>query len=98
MELLSYKICETFGQFPEYQNLEGLTATNLTKMDEEKKNLPLEGKVGDVLRNGDIIYLDLISNEIWIKTNITMSNVTNKNLKLNISLDIKVKRESSFKE
>ena len=98
MELLSYKICESFGQFPEYQNLEGLTATNLTKMEEEKKNLPSEGKVGDVLRNGDIIYLDLISNEIWIKTNIAMSNVTNKNIKLNISMDIKVKREMSFKE
>lgn len=98
MELLSYKICESFGQFPEYQNLDGLTATNLTKMDEEKKNLPLEGKVGDVLRNGDIIYLDLISNEIWIKTNITMSNVTNKNSKLNISMDIKVKREITFRD
>lgn len=98
MEQLSYKICESFGQFPEYQNLEGLTATNLTKMDEEKKNLPLEGKVGDFLRNGDIIYLDLISNEIWIKTNISISNVTNKNLKLNIVMDVKIKVESSFKE
>ena len=74
MELLSYKIRESFGQFPEYQNLEGLTATNLTKMDEEKKILPTEGKVGDFLGNGDIIYLDLISNEIWIKVTIVHKN------------------------
>ena len=98
MELLSYKICESYGQFPEYQNLEGLTATNLTKMDEEKKNLPIEGKVGDVLRNGDIIYLDLISNEIWIKTSMSMINITNKNSGYNISMDIKVKRHISFRE
>ena len=98
MEQLSYKICESFGQFPEYQNLEGLTATNLAKMDEEKKTLPLEGNVGDYLRNGDIIYLDLISNEIWIKTNISISNVINKASKLNISMDVKINVESSFKE
>ena len=41
MQLLSYKICEAFSQFPEYQNLEGLTAINLTKLEEDKK-LPLE--------------------------------------------------------
>ena len=98
MKLLSYKICESFGQFPEYQNLEGLDAINLQKMDEEKKILPTEGNVGDFLRNGDIIYLELISNEIWIKTNLTMSNVINKNAKLNITMDIKIKRESIFQE
>ena len=98
MDLLSYKIRDSFSQFPEYQNLEGLTATNLTKMDEEKKNLPTEGKVGDFLGNGDIIYLDLISNEIWIKVTITMSNVINKNLQLNVNMDIKVKNELTFRE
>ena len=98
MKLLSYKICESFGQFPEYQNLEGLNAINLKKMDEEKKILPTEGKVGDFVRNGDIIYLELVSNEIWIKTNISMGNLINKNLKLNLSMDVKVRRESTFKE
>ena len=98
MEFLSYKILESFGQYPEYQNLEGLTATNLTKMDEEKKNLTKEGKVGDVLRNGDIIYLDLISNEIWIKINYIMNNIINKNKKLNVSMDVKIKNDLSFKE
>ena len=67
-------------------------------MDEEKKILPTEGKVGDFVRNGDIIYLELVSNEIWIKTNISMGNLINKNLKLNLSMDVKVRRESTFKE
>ena len=97
MEYLSYKIRESFAQYPEYQDLEGLTAKNLTKMDEEK-NLPTEGKVGDFLRNGDIIYLDLVSNEVWIKINISMTNTINKNIKLNVSMDVKIKNECTFRE
>ena len=97
MELLSYKICESFGQFREYQDLDGLTATNLTKNEEENKTLPSEGKVGDVLRNGDIVHVDLLSNEVWIKTNISMINVINRNLKINVTMDVKVKTEMTFR-
>ena len=46
IEYLSLKICEGFSQYPEYQNLEGLRAINITKMNDEK-NLALEGKVED---------------------------------------------------
>ena len=87
MEYLSFKIRDSFSQFPEYQDLEGFTAKNLTKMDEEK-NLPTEGKVGDYLRNGDIIYLDLVSNEVWIKVNISMINIINKNIRLNVTMNV----------
>ena len=97
MEYLSFKIRDSFSQFPEYQELEGLTAKNLTKMDEEK-NLPTEGKVGDFLRNGDIIYFDLVSNEVWIKVNINMNDIMNKDIRLNVIMDVKVKNESSFRE
>ena len=97
MEYLSFKIRDSFSQFPEYQDLEGFTAKNLTKMDEEK-NLPTEGKVGDFLRNGDIIYLDLVSNEVWIKVNIGMINIMNKNIRLNVTMDVKIKNECNFRE
>ena len=96
IEYLSMKICEKFSQFPEYQNLNGLRAINLTKLNDEK-NLPNEGKVEDVLRNGDIIYLDLISNDIWIKVIINMFNVINKNSKLIVSMDVKIRNELTFK-
>ena len=33
MEYLSFKIRDSFSQFPEYQDLEGFTAKNLTKME-----------------------------------------------------------------
>ena len=81
----------------EYKDLEGLTAKNLTKNEVENKILPSEGKVGDVLRNGDIVYIDLYSNEVWIKTNISLINIINGNSKINVSMDVKVKREMTFK-
>ena len=91
------KICENFSQFPEYQNLEGLRAINLTKINDEK-NLPPEEKVENVLRNGDIIYLDLISNEIWIKVIFNMTSVINKNSKLIVSMEVKIKNEITFRQ
>lgn len=97
IEYLSMKICENFSQFPEYQNLEGLRAINLTKINDEK-NLPAEEKVENVLRNGDIIYLDLISNEIWIKVIFNMTSVINKNSKLIVSMDVKIKNEITFRQ
>jgi hypothetical protein len=97
IEYLSLKICESFSQYPEYQGLEGLRAINLTKMNDEK-SLPQEGKVEDLLRNGDIIYLDLVSNEIWIKVVMNMTSVINKHFKLIISMDVKIKNETSFKQ
>ena len=97
IEYLSIKICENFSQFPEYKNLEGLRAINLTKLNDEK-NLPPEEKVENVLRNGDIIYLNLISNEIWIKVIFNMTNIIDKNSKLIVSMDVKIKNEITFRQ
>ena len=97
IEYLSIKICENFSQFPEYQNLEGLRAINLTKLNDEK-NLPPEEKVENVLRNGDIIYLDLVSNEIWIKVIFNMTSVFNKHSKLIVTMDVKIKNETTFRQ
>ena len=94
IKLLSFEICESFNKLPEYKDLEGLTV-NLSKIDEEK-NLPSEGKVIDFLKNGDIVYVNLDSDEIWINVNIKMTNMINKIT--NISMDIKIKNESSFGE
>lgn len=97
IELLSIKKCENFSKYPEYQNLEGLRTINLTTINNEV-NLPSEGKVEDCLRNGDIIYLDLISNEIWIKSVISMTNAINENSKLTVNMDIKIKNETAFRQ
>ena len=97
IEYLSLKICESFSHYPQYQGLEGLRALNLKKMNDEK-SLALEGKVEDLLRNGDIIYLDLVSNEIWIKVVMNMTSVINKHFKLIVSMDVKIKNETTFRQ
>ena len=94
IKFLSSEICESFSKLPEYQDLEGLNVI-LSKIDEEK-NLPSEAKVIDFLKNGDIVYVNLDSNEIWTSVNIKMTNMINKIV--NVSMDIKIKNESSFRE
>ena len=97
LENLPSKICETLLNLTEFKNLEGLTALNLNKMGEDKP-LSTEGKVEDVLRNGDIIYFDLISNEIWIKVNISLINILNKNIRTIVIINVKIKNDLSFRE
>ena len=97
LENLPSKICETLINLTEYKNLEGLTAKNLKKRDEDKP-LSIEGTVGDVLRNGDIIYFDLVSNEIWIKVNISIINILNKNKRTIVTINVKIKNDLSFRE
>ena len=97
LENLPSKICETLINLTEYKNLEGLTAKNLNKMGEDKP-LSTEGKVEDVLRNGDIIYFDLVSNEIWIKVNISIINIFNKNIRTIVTINVKIKNDLSFRE
>lgn len=97
LENLPSKICETLINLAEYNNLEGLTAKNLKKRDEDKP-LSIEGTVGDVLRNGDIIYFDLVSNEIWIKANISLINIMKKNIRTIDTINVKIKNDLSFRE
>ena len=97
LENLPSKICETLINLTEYKNLEGLTAQNLNKMGEDKP-LSTEGKVEDVLRNGDIIYFDLVSNEIWIKVNVNLINILNKNIRTIVTINAKIKNDLSFRE
>lgn len=72
--------------------MQGLRAINLTKLNDEKNWQP-EEKVEKVLRNGDIMYLDLVSNDNWIKETINMINVINKSSKIIVTMDVKIKNE-----
>ena len=69
IDYLCVKIVEYFEIFPEFKNLSGLKAQNLTKkINNTNKQLPNEGIVENYIKNGDIIYCDLISYETWIST------------------------------
>ena len=73
--------------FPEYSNLEGLKAINITKKTEKGLiNIPESGEIKEFLENGSILYCDLKTDEFWIKTSLNMIFVTSIILYLSFSL------------
>lgn len=100
MDFLSIKIAESFDQFPEYHNLTGLKAINLTKKSDKQNDilLPTTGALKDCVINGDVIYCDLITNEYWVKVTITISEGISPSVKLTLSIDLKTTLNSQFKK
>ena len=102
LEFLSLKIAEAFDSFPEYRNLDGLKAVNLSKQSDKSKNIPLpmNAQLQDCIINGDVIYCDLKTNEYWIHTIITISVVGKQHLikTLHVSMDFKVRVDCTFKK
>lgn len=100
MDFLSIKITESFDQFAEFANLEGLKAINLTKKGEKQADilLPTTGTIKDCITNGDIIYCDLITNEYWVKATITISEGINASIKFMLSIDLKTRLNAQFKK
>ena len=101
LEFLSLKIAEAFDSFPEYRNLDGLKAVNLSKQNDKSKNIPLpmNAQLQDCILNGDVIYCDLKTNEYWIHTVITINIGKQQLIKtLHVSMDFKVRVDCLFKK
>jgi hypothetical protein len=81
-------------KFPEYANLEGLKACNLTKRT-EKGNIKISNseEIKDEINHDDTLYFDLMTEEYWINTTIKMHS---SNCMLTIALDIKFRTETFF--
>jgi hypothetical protein len=96
IDYLCMKIAEQMEKFPEYTNLEGLKATNLTKKGEKGiLKIPSSGDIREHLNDGDIIYCDLTTRECWVKTTIRMNSLYSR---LTINLDLKFKLTTFFKK
>ena len=101
LEFLSLKIAEAFDSFPEYRNLDGLKAFNLSKQSDKSKNIPLpmNAQLQDCIINGDVIYCDLKTNEYWIHTIITIKIDNQQLIKaIHVSMDFKVRVDCAFKK
>lgn len=102
LDFLSLKIAEAFDSFPEYRNLDGLKAINLSKQNDKSKNIPLptNAQLQDCIINGDVIYCDLKTNEYWIHTIITITIDGKQHLikTLHVSMDFKVRLDCTFKK
>ena len=99
LEYLQIKMAETFEQFPEYKNLDGLKAINIykTKIDETKLILPVSSNsdVNQYITNGDFVYCDLISEEYWLQCYVHMKT-KHDNLYYAFKYQMKVKKKMPF--
>ena len=68
-EELYQQIQENFKSMSEFKTISNLKITNFTKtIGGVKLKLPLTGPIGQNLKSGDILYCDILSEEIWMKT------------------------------
>lgn len=96
IEYLCVKIAEQMEKFQEFENLEGLKAVNLSKRTEKGIiKIPINGDINEYIKDGDIIYCDLNTEEYWVKTTIKMNSV---NSNLLINLDIKFRLDTIIKK
>ena len=99
LEYLQIKMAETFEQFPEYKNLDGLKAINIykTKIDQTKIVLPVASNsdVNQYITNGDFVYCDLISDEYWLQCYVHMKT-KHDNLYNAFKFQMKVKKKMPF--
>jgi hypothetical protein len=96
LQYLSKRIGEAFEKFHEFENLDDLRAINLSKTNEKCQliSIPSEGIIKDYISEGDIIYFDLTSNDLWLNSQIKInwgiqSLVINLKMKLYMEISIK---------
>ena len=93
---LSSLIVESFKSASEFKNISGLRVENLYKIqNEDRIFLPNKGYISDYLKSGDIIYCDITSEELWIKTYFKIIAYKFKKI---IKLEYKIKKKMKFKQ
>ena len=93
---LSSIIIESFKSTSEFKNISGLRVENLYKIQNDNRIiLPTKGYISEYLKSGDIIYCDITSEEIWIKT---YFKIIAYNFRKIIKLEYKLKKKMKFKQ
>ena len=93
---LNEKIAERFKLTQDFKRIEGLKIENLSKIQNESRILlPTEGFINEYIKSGDIIYCDIISEELWIKT---YFKIMTYNFKKIVKLEFKFKKKMKFRK
>ena len=92
LQYLSKRIGEAFEKFHEFENLDDLRAINLSKVSEKGQLIPIpsQGMIKDFISEGDVIYCDLSSNDLWMNSQI---QITWGIQSLLINFDMKFRKE-----
>ena len=92
---LNSQIKESFKLISEFKNVAGLRIENLYKVQNESRiNLPENGCINALLKSGDIIYCDIISDEFWMKT---YFKIISYNYRKIIKLEYKIQKKMKSK-
>ena len=80
----------------EFKTISKLTIKNYSKLiDEDKVKLPLKGPIDKILESGDIIYCDILSEEIWMKSYFKLEM---KSFRKVFQIEYKIQKRYNFKQ
>lgn len=98
VDYIRMKIIEHLDNLPEFNNLRGLKPVNLLIQSNEKSEkiaIDSNSEISNLLKDGSIVYCDLITSEFWIAMKILVSTTMNK---ISIKFDMKVPSCLTFRE
>ena len=94
-EQLYEQIEENFKSISEFKTISNIEIKNFSKIiGEDKIKLPLTGPIDNYLNSGDIIFCDILSEEIWMKTYFKLEI---KNFRKVIKIEYKIPKRLNFK-
>ena len=80
----------------EFKTISKLTIKNYSKLiAEDKVKLPLKGPIDKILESGDIIYCDILSEEIWMKSYFKLEM---KSFRKVFQIEYKIQKRYNFKQ
>ena len=91
---LKKKIISEFLNFPEFKNISNMKITNLKKKFEKENSIKIfdekfdEEQIQNFFANGEILFCDLITDEMWLKINFKLISYDfNKNIKIDFKFN-----------
>ena len=98
-EQLYKQIEENFKSTPDFKTISNLKIRNFTMVfGDARIKLPLTGPINKYIKSGDLIYCDIISQEIWMTTYIKFEVLKYKNFRKTLRVEYKVQKKYTFRQ
>ena len=96
-EQLYKQIEDNFKLTPDFKTISNLKIRNFTMVfGDARIRLPLTGPINKYIKSGDLIYCDIISQEIWMTTYIKFEVLKYKNFRKTLRVEYKVQKKYNF--
>lgn len=98
-EQLYKQIEDNFKLTPDFKTISNLKIRNFTMVfGDARIRLPLTGPINKYIKSGDLIYCDIISQEIWMTTYIKFEVLKYKNFRKTLRVEYKVQKKYNFRQ